>query len=65
MKSSTITKNEIQIVLDLFLCSNDNRLKTIVEITGYTNHKIITITSDFLSGKIKYQKPNNLLILHS
>ena len=65
MNRSKVPKDKIIQILDLYYCSTQNGIKTISLIVGYSKETISRVINDYFLGKIKYERPNNLLILHS
>lgn len=65
MRTSKITAIEINNILELYTCCTNKNIDLIAETLGYSKYKVNKITSDYLSKKIIYNKPKNLLILHS
>jgi len=66
MNHIKVTKLQVIQILDLYTCCPDNELRNIAKIVNLSQPTISRIISDYLNNSINfYQKPNNLLILHS
>lgn len=61
-----VTRAQIIQILDLYTCCPNNGLKNIAKIVNLSEPTISRIVSEYLNNSINfYEKPNNLLILHS
>ena len=66
MNKSKISKIQIIQILDLYTCCPYNQIKNIASILILSNETISRIIQEYLkSSEHFYEKPNNLLILHS
>lgn len=65
MDKPKVTPKQIDNILDLYTCCPENQIKNIAAVVGLSNETVSRIIQKFYLGQIEYEKPNNLLILHS
>ena len=61
---ATANDNTKQQILELFLCSDDNRIKTISETLNVSKHQIRIVIEDYCNGHLVFLR-GNYTILHS
>ena len=61
---ATANDNTKQQILELFFCSDDNRVKTIAETLNVSYHQVNTAIEDYFKGDLVFLR-GNYTILHS
>jgi len=61
---ATANDNTKQQILELFLCSDDNRVKTISKTLNVSYHQVNTAIEDYFNGHLVFQR-GNYTVLHS
>jgi predicted ArsR family transcriptional regulator len=61
---ATANDNTKQQILELFFCSDDNRIKTISETLNVSKHQIRIVIEDYFTGHFVFLR-GNYTILHS
>jgi len=58
MFGNHLTEVQKQRIIELFLCSDDRRLKTIAVLVGVSEMTVSNVVHDFYDGKITFERGN-------
>jgi len=58
MSFNHLSEVQKQRIIELFLCSDDRRLKTISSIVGVSEMTVSNVVQDFYDGKITFERGN-------
>lgn len=64
MNYKDVKFEDIQRIIELYLCSNDNRIWVISEIIKVQSYIVSSIIQDYFDGKIEFKR-GNFKIFHS
>ena len=64
MNYKDVSFENIQRIIELYLCSNDNRIWVIAELTSIQPYIVSSIIQDYFDGKIEFKR-GDYKILHS
>ena len=64
MITATANDTTKQQILELFFCSNDNRVRTICETLNVSNHQVKIAIEDYFKGDLVFVR-GNYTVLHS
>lgn len=62
--ANLISETKKQQILELYLCSNDRRLKVISEITNSSDNSVSAIIQEYFDNNLDFER-GNYKILHS
>jgi len=64
MKFQDVGAENIQRIIELYLCSNDNRMGVIADLIGIQTYVVSDIIQAYFDGKIEFNR-GNFKIMHS